>query len=901
MCRKIISVLLALVIGLSVFSATAFAEGEEEYTGNLVKNVTTGVEYATINKAAKAIQDGETLQLLYNISLSTYVTIRGEGITIDLNGYEISAPGQVLDLYGYATLRDTAGGGRISGSDKKAVWVNANSTVTSYVDVNGGITVDGYNDGTNAKLYLQSGTISGIVQVQGIAYANIKNTTITTSDRALSVTDGGAAVIENSTVTGEIYVRDNGTSLTVNSGTFTANYNCIAGDTGENLGGTSVTINDGTFRTVSKTGVAIFQPQAGTLTINGGTFQGGDALYLKGGDTTINGGTFRAVGALASFNHDDSKYRQTGDTVVIESCGGNGGQPALAIYGGTFYSKNGGSLGVYRYGNNPFDSTAFVYRGLFEKEVPAQYWVNPDVFTLINFAGGFATYNPSTNKVTLQADEDSVKVEVYKYSTNGEVIAFSDPQGGVVVTDSGQMYARSGGQVNMTIGSKTYVLKVSFGEFDVTELLSMTNSQYPVVNGMNVTLAPVDETQAVTVAARTLAGTLITVNSVAGGARVSKSGTLYSKSDGTASVTVPNSGTFNVIFDFPEEDFVLLDNLRITNATASVNGTTITLNPVSESSAISMVPRLLDGTAISFTNLSENAMISKSGSLYSTKYATARTTIRSTVYTIVLNFPQQVVELKDNLKFTNATVAVNNKMITLTPVNETTSVSLVPRLLDGTAISFSNLSAEARVSKSGSLYSSKYSTATVTINGTAYTVVLNFPQQEIPLAENLKVSNATAAVSGTTITLTPVDNTKSASLVARLLDGTAITFDTNSLENASISKSGSLYAYSNASATANIKGTNYTVVFAFTPAETPLVDLLKYNGATASVSGKTITFNATATQVNFYPALWDGTAITFSNVSGIAAISKSGTLYAKGNATAKVTIDGVTYNVVFSF
>lgn len=900
MSRKIISVLLAAVICLSVFSVSVFAEGAEEYTGNLVRNVTTGEEYATINKAAKAIKDGETIQLLYNISLSTYVTIRGERITIDLNGYEISAPGQVLDLYGYATIRDTAGGGRISGSEKKAVWVNSNSTVTSYVDINGGITVDGYNDGTNAKLYLQGGTISGIVQVQGIAYANVKNTTITASDRALSVTDGGAAVIENSNITGEIYVRDNNTSLTINSGTFTANYNCIAGDAGENLGGTSVTINDGTFRTVSKTGVAVFQPQAGTLTINGGTFQGGDALYLKGGNTTINGGTFRAVGALAGFNHDDSKYRQTGDAVVIESCGGNGGQPTLAIYNGTFYSRNGGSLGVYQYGNNPFASTAFVYRGLFEKEVPAQYWVNPDVFTLINFAGGFATYNPSTNKVTLQADEDSVKVEVYKYSTTGEVIAFSDPQGGVVVTESGQMYARSGGQVNMTIGSKTYVLKVSFGEFDVTELLSINNSRYPVVSGMDVTLVPVDDTQPITVAARTLAGTLIAVNSITGGARVSKSGTLYSKTDGTASVTVLNSGTFNVIFDFPEEEFILADNLKVTNATVTVNETTITLDPVSESTAISMVARLLDGSELSFSNLSENAMISKSGSLYSTKYATAKTTIRGTVYTIVLNFPQQVVELKDNLRVTNATIAVSNNTITLTPVNESSSVSLVPRLFDGTAISFSNLSADARLSKSGSLYSSKYSTATVDINGTAYTVVLNFPQQEIPLSETLKVSNATVAVSGTTITLTPIDSSKSASMAARLLDGTAISFS-NLSADARLSKSGSLYAYANASATANIKGTNYTVVFVFSPVETPLIDLLKYNGATAAVSDTTITFTATAAQVNFYPTLFDSTAITFSNVSGVAAVSKSGTLYAKGNAAANVTIDGVVYNVVFLF
>lgn len=97
----------------------------------------------------------------------------------------------------------------------------------------------------------------------------------------------------------------------------------------------------------------------------------------------------------------------------------------------------------------------------------------------------------------------------------------------------------------------------------------------------------------------------------------------------------------------------------------------------------------------------------------------------------------------------------------------------------------------------------------------------------------------------------------------------------------------------------------YTVVFNYTP---PTVDeLIKTAGATVSVEGTTITLTATGTQVNFYPTLKDGSKATYSkstitNGLGVTAtVSKYGTLYAKGDASAIVTIGGVEYTVNFVF
>ncbi|MBQ7581117.1 MAG: hypothetical protein IJU39_07420 [Clostridia bacterium] len=188
---------------------------------------------------------------------------------------------------------------------------------------------------------------------------------------------------------------------------------------------------------------------------------------------------------------------------------------------------------------------------------------------------------------------------------------------------------------------------------------------------------------------------------------------------------------------------------------------------------------------------------------------------------------------------------------------------------------------------------------TATYNATAIPVE---PEDTLDVAL-LRISNADIVVNATTIILTPIDAEKQINFYPTLLDGKGVTF--SNIEGMSkTSKSGTLYAKGAATATATIEGVEYTVVFAYEVPEFVFsADLLKISNAAVEVEDQKITITPvdTSAQVNFYPTLWDGTAVTFSDIEGLSKTSKSGTLYAKGNATATATIDGVDYDVEFVF
>ncbi|MBQ4275102.1 MAG: hypothetical protein II717_01070, partial [Lachnospiraceae bacterium] len=262
------------------------------------------------------------------------------------------------------------------------------------------------------------------------------------------------------------------------------------------------------------------------------------------------------------------------------------------------------------------------------------------------------------------------------------------------------------------------------------------------------------------------------------------------------------------------------------------------------------------------------------------------------------------IALANLLRIRNATASVNGTTITLTPEDETATASMVCKLWDRTDVEFSNLDG-ATISKGGSLYADKYATATATIGGVEYTVVFNYEVIEFVLTPDLlKITNAEAAVDGTTITLTPVDESKQVNLYPKLKDGSEVVFSGIS-GLATTSKAGTLYAKGVASAKATINGVEYTVVFNYTP---PTVDeLIQVTGADVSVEGTTITLTATSGKVCFYSSLKDGSKATYSKstitegLNVTSTVSKSGTLYAIGDASAVVTIGGVEYTVNFVF
>lgn len=182
---------------------------------------------------------------------------------------------------------------------------------------------------TNGKLTLSNGTIQsanndGIAEGARVqpsdagadASIELNSVNIDSSDNALSIyadTSGGnlndkptykaSAVINGSSL---LYGKGVGAfvigkqaSLTLNGGEIKSDAFAISGNgrrDSVNNGGTLITINGG--KVVSEQTCAIYQPQAGTINVTGGTITGYDGIQMKAGTLNMSGGTLEGTGAF---------------------------------------------------------------------------------------------------------------------------------------------------------------------------------------------------------------------------------------------------------------------------------------------------------------------------------------------------------------------------------------------------------------------------------------------------------------------------------------------------------------------------------------------------------------------------------------------------------------------------
>lgn len=258
--------------------------------------------YATLQEAVNAANSNDTIiTLTDNITLSESVKINKD-ITIHLDEHNITGEGsRVLDiqsgtvvLTGSGTLSSSSKPGGSFPSSSSVIRVgtgfNANDTqaskasltvgadVTVSSDCCYGITVFGTNEGTNE------------VGQELIVYGKVQ---VTGSEPAIS---------------------GNGTST---------------------LSMTEITINNGA--TVSaKNDCAIYHPQMGTLTINGGTIEGKGGIEAKGGKVVVSGGTVTATAGSTSHNTSNDGTSTSGYALAAVENTNYKGNADFTISGGTF-------------------------------------------------------------------------------------------------------------------------------------------------------------------------------------------------------------------------------------------------------------------------------------------------------------------------------------------------------------------------------------------------------------------------------------------------------------------------------------------------------------------------------------------------------------------------------------
>lgn len=116
----------------------------------------------------------------------------------------------------------------------------------------------------------------------------------------------------------------------------------IAGN-GTDTIGSDIIINDGA-QISSASDSAIYQPQAGTIIINGGTIEGKDGIYQKCGTITVNGGTIKGTGN-AEYKYNGNGSNAMGHGIVVEFTNYPSGMPKLNVVGGEIISEQKEAVG----------------------------------------------------------------------------------------------------------------------------------------------------------------------------------------------------------------------------------------------------------------------------------------------------------------------------------------------------------------------------------------------------------------------------------------------------------------------------------------------------------------------------------------------------------------------------
>lgn len=175
---------------------------------------------------------------------------------------------------------------------------------------------------------------------------NLEAVKMQNTGRCLDVWSGAVVNIDKDTVletTAEnctVFVSADGgekAKLNVNGTVKCSIENYAISGNGNDKIGSDVVINEGAVVT-SALDSAIYQPQGGTLVINGGTIEGKDGIYQKSGEVTVNGGTIKGNGN-AEYKYNGNGSHAMGHGIVVEFAGYPAGLPKLTTVGGTIVSE----------------------------------------------------------------------------------------------------------------------------------------------------------------------------------------------------------------------------------------------------------------------------------------------------------------------------------------------------------------------------------------------------------------------------------------------------------------------------------------------------------------------------------------------------------------------------------
>ena len=342
MKRKFLSILLTLAMALTLLPTAAMAEGDSETPAGgeptpveapaATKVAKVGeTEYATLAEAVKNAKTGDTIVMTADTDISeTGLSIASDkDITLDLNGHEVKAANTGagnIKVYGKLTLKDNTdtsangeGQGKITTVTKTYIYNQADQPIIYAV---------------NGDFVMQSGLIDTATGI---------------TDNS---TDGQFGVgVQNETANA---------SVTIEGGKIKAGWYAVSGNGNMINHDGNITVNGGILESTAD--YAIYNPQKGTTTINGGVIYGlSGGIAINRGTLVVNDGmiTSKGIGNTGSWgdgtgglnnaaihanaNYGDVTVSVKGGKVIAEGNAvtidkGTAHTATVAISGGTFSS-----------------------------------------------------------------------------------------------------------------------------------------------------------------------------------------------------------------------------------------------------------------------------------------------------------------------------------------------------------------------------------------------------------------------------------------------------------------------------------------------------------------------------------------------------------------------------------
>ena len=339
-----------------------------------------GVPYTSLQSAIDMARDGDTVTLLKDETLdATDATITvDKTVTIDLNQHTV-----------------------------------AGNAVRAFHVINGTMTLTG--TGTVTSTTMQDPN-SSVIRVGN-------NGTAGTTPAGLVV---GENVVIKAPETYGISVFGNATeeTLTVN-GTVTATGPAPAISGNGMYDGTTITIGE-TANISASQSVAIYHPQGGTLTINGGIITGG--IEAKSGTITINGNP--SISAVGEKNHtaNGNGPSTTGYAIAIVDNSAYGNGATITINSGSYngpveYLKDGNGVGS---GNESGSIT--VCGGHFSAPVSKEYLantINAELYSLRNTEAPYSYYSSvETAQAAAQPGDVVTDLTTVEENANEFIVVF---------------------------------------------------------------------------------------------------------------------------------------------------------------------------------------------------------------------------------------------------------------------------------------------------------------------------------------------------------------------------------------------------------------------------------------------------------------------------------------------